>query len=136
MIEILAFRIFINPKTLFLVTGVLKSIFNVNSLWSRFNFSNSCVYPLLALISRCILLFDLLKKVFFVRKFLKYWIACVVLKRRYQTAAANPCKILNVEQMLFTVVDSIKFQFIALKFHIVAAVYGLVFVAFISHYQD
>ena len=73
---------------------------------------------------------------FFVRKFLKYWIACVVLKRCYQTAIANPCKILTVDQILFTAVDSIKFQFIGRKFHIVAAVYGLVFVAFISHYQD
>ena len=73
---------------------------------------------------------------FFVRKFLKYWIACAVLKRRYQTVVENPCKILNVDQILFTAVNSIKFQFIARKFHIVAVVYGLLFVAFISHYQD
>ena len=45
---------------------------------------------------------------FFVRKFLKSWIACAVLKRRYQTAVANPCKILNVDQILFTAADSIK----------------------------
>ena len=74
--------------------------------------------------------------VFFVRKFLKYWIACVVLKRHYQTAVANPCKILNVDEMLSTAVDSIKFQSVARKLHIVDVVYGLVFVAFISHYQD
>ena len=73
---------------------------------------------------------------FFVRKFLKYWIACVVLKRRYQTAVANPCKILNVGQIPVTAVDSIKFQFIARKFHIVGVLYGLVFVAFVSHYPD